>query len=151
MSARDPRAGGADERAEPNRQPGSLPRDGGGPDLWRDQPDAWDRADREWREKWERREEDDPIEPPPADYRPTKASARSVASSYKEGMTEAGPYLTIGLQIAMSMLFFVGVGWALDEWAGTGPWGILVGTVLGFVGVMAFVVRMAKEANTPRR
>ena len=137
----DPRAGGADGEAAGDRQP----------DPWRDEPDAWERADQEWREKWEGHEEDEPFEPPPADYRPTKASARTVASSYGSGMREGGEHLTVGLQIAMSMLFFVGAGWAVDEWAGTSPWGILVGTVLGFVGVIAFVVRLAQEANKPRR
>ena len=72
---------------------------------------------------------------------------RSVADSYETGMREAGPYLTIGLQIALSMLLFVGGGWALDNWAGTSPWGVLVGTVLGFLGVMVLVVRLARTAD----
>ena len=140
MSTDEPQAGGTPPHDDRQRDP------------WHDDPDAWERADQQWREKWEGREaEDDPIEPPPADYQPTKASARTVASSYGSGMREGGQHLTIGLQIAMSMLFFVGAGWAVDEWLGTSPWGILIGTVLGFVGVIAFVVRLAQEANKPRR
>ena len=121
------------------------------PEGWADEPDRWDAADREWRERWEGREGEAPPEPPSADYRPEKASVRSVTSSYERGMREAGPYLTIGLQIAFSMLFFVGVGWALDEWAGTSPWGVLIGTVLGFLGVMGLVIRLAGEGKPPKR
>ncbi|MEM1055080.1 MAG: AtpZ/AtpI family protein [Bacteroidota bacterium] len=123
-------------------------------DAWADAPDAWDEADRRWQRKWERREDSieyAQVEPPSAAYRPQKTTAKSVASSYEDGMREAGPYLTIGLQIALSMLFFVGGGWALDEWAGTSPWGILIGTVLGFLGVMGLVIRLAAEADATKR
>ena len=121
-------------------------------DAWADPPDRWAEDDRAWKEKWTDKAPessgDDDVEPPSAAYRPEKASIKSVADSYEEGMREAGPYLTIGLQIAGSMFLFVGGGWALDEWAGTSPWGILVGTVLGFLGVMALVLRLANDAKT---
>ncbi|MEM6325484.1 MAG: AtpZ/AtpI family protein [Bacteroidota bacterium] len=121
-------------------------------EAWPDEPDAWEASDREWREKWEPREEDeDAVEPPPAHYQPRTTSAKGVASSYEEGMREAGPYLTIGLQIALSMFFFVGAGWALDEFAGTSPWGVLVGAVLGFLGVIGLVIRLAHEADASNR
>ncbi|MEL6615950.1 MAG: AtpZ/AtpI family protein [Bacteroidota bacterium] len=125
-------------------------------DDWPEAPDAWARADREWKEKWTDKapEADDASgdapEPPRAGYTPQKASVRAVADGYEEGMREAGPYITIGLQIAASMLLFVGGGWALDDWAGTSPWGLLVGAVLGFLGVMALVIRLSNEANAKR-
>lgn len=119
-------------------------------DDWPEKPDAWARADREWNEKWSDKAPEasgDQAEPPADDYRSEKASMRSVADSYEEGMREAGPYLTVGLQIAASMLVFVGAGWAVDNWAGTTPWGVLIGTVLGFIGVMALVVRLSNDAR----
>lgn len=123
-----------------------------GSDGWPDESDAWDASDREWRQKWDPSPpEHDKTVPPPPGYRSQKTSIRSVADSYEEGMREAGPYLTIGLQIAFSMLFFVGAGWALDEWAGTSPWGILVGSVLGFTGVIGLVFKLAAQANTPKK
>ena len=119
-------------------------------DAWADDPDAWEESDRAWREKWDGGEDDEPVEPPSDAYQPQKTTAKSVASSYEEGMREAGPYLTVGLQIAFSMLFFVGVGWAVDAWLGTTPWGVLAGTILGFLGVIGLVIRLAAEANAPK-
>ena len=123
------------------------------PDNWQDPPDRWAEADREWKERWTDKtpeasgDPEDRVEPPGAGYEPRRASVRSVADSYEDGMREAGPYLTIGLQIALSMLVFVGAGWAADNWLGTSPWGVLVGTALGFAGVIALVIRLSNEAS----
>lgn len=119
-------------------------------DDWPEKSDPWARADREWKEKWTDKTPEasgDEVDPPSKAYRPEKTSVRTVADSYETGMREAGPYLTIGLQIATSMLVFVAIGWAVDNWVGTSPWGVLLGTVLGFVGVMALVVRLARDGN----
>ncbi len=123
-------------------------------DDWADPPeppDRWAEADREWKERWSDKPPEaasgEDVEPPSEDYRPHKTSVRSVADSYEEGMREAGPYLTVGLQIAASMLLFVAAGWALDNWLGTSPWGILGGTALGFAGVMALIVRLAGDGR----
>lgn len=131
--------------------PSRLGPEAEGGDAWADEPDAWQEADREWNDKWEGKKDEEPLDPPSAAYRPEKTSAKALASSYERGMREAGPYLTIGLQIAFSMLFFVGAGWALDNWADTSPWGILIGTVLGFLGVIGLVIKLAGEANRPKR
>ena len=123
------------------------------PDDWADPPDRWAEEDRAWKEKWTDKAPEasgDELEPPPAGYRPEKASVKSVTGSYEKGMREAGPHLTIGIQIAASMLVFVGIGWALDNWMGTSPWGVLIGTALGFAGVMALIVRLARDADAKR-
>ncbi len=40
-----------------------------------------------------------------------------------------------------------GLGWLLDRFAGTMPWGVIVGTLLGFSAGAFNVVRAAKEMN----
>lgn len=110
------------------------------PDLWA--KDAWDRDD--WKnEDWG---------VPPADAQPAKPSdKRGGIASYRAGMMEAGPHLTLGLQIAGGMLFFVGLGYLIDSRLETSPWGLVCGACFGMIGVFSLVVRMAREADETRK
>ncbi|WP_412060726.1 AtpZ/AtpI family protein [Rubrivirga sp. IMCC45206] len=118
-------------------------------DPWADRPDRFDRADREWREKWTDTpaEDEEAPEAPPADYQNEKVTADRVRDAYGDGMLAAGPHLGFGMQLAAAMVFFVGVGIVADRYFGTTPWGVLIGAALGMVGVFAMVVRLAREAN----
>lgn len=118
-------------------------------------PDSWDAADRAYDRKWSddpqsftesSSAEPNPLSPPPL-YTPTEATPRSVSDAYAGGMAEAGPYIGLGVQIAASMALFAGGGYAVDQWLGTSPWGILVGATLGMIGIMALIVRVAREAD----
>ena len=62
-------------------------------------------------------------------------------------MREAGPYLGMGLQIMFSMAFFIGVGYAVDGWLGSSPWGLIAGSVLGMVAVFALLFKLVGELN----
>lgn len=120
-------------------------------DPWADAPDRFEEADRAWKAKWADPDaEADEVEPPGAGYRKKRVTAGSVNDAYGDGMRAAGPHLGTGLQIGAAMVFFVGLGIGVDRWLGTTPWGVIVGAVLGMVGVMALVLRMAKEADRPR-
>lgn len=121
-------------------------------DPWADAPDRFDKADREWDAKWADRtpQDSDEVAPPRAGYVRKKATPGAIHDAYGDGMREAGNHLGTGMQIAASMLFFVGIGIGVDRWLDTTPWGTLVGAALGMVGIVALVVRMANEANTKR-
>lgn len=123
-------------------------------DPYADRPDRWEESDAAWERKWsdEPPAEDDqePLAPPSDAYRPATPTAGSVTDAYGDGMRAAGPYLGLGLQIAAAMLFFVGLGYLADRMLGTTPWGLLVGAVLGMVGIVALVVRVANEASRRR-
>jgi ATP synthase protein I len=47
---------------------------------------------------------------------------------------EFGPYLTLGLQLALSVVVCFFVGRWLDGWLGTSPWLMIAGLALGIVG-----------------
>lgn len=51
-----------------------------------------------------------------------------------------------GLAIFFSVAAFLGIGWALDSWLGTGPWGIvggiLVGSAAGFIQFIRIMSRV---------
>ena len=127
------------------------PRDAGAPeDDWQEKPDAWAEADRRWEEKWA---DDDVDDPPPATALPRPGPREvppSAAEAYARGMHEAGPYLGLGLQIAGAMALFTGGGYFLDRALGTSPWGIIVGAVVAFVGIIALVVRLGKSEDGRR-
>jgi ATP synthase protein I len=49
-------------------------------------------------------------------------------------------------EFAGGVLFGAAAGWGVDWWLGTEPWGLVVGTLLGFgVGMLA-LVKLAKGA-----
>ncbi len=62
-------------------------------------------------------------------------------------MQEASPYLGLGMQIAMSMVFFVGGGYLLDQWLTMTPWLTIVGACLGMVAIFVQLIRVTKEIN----
>ena len=59
---------------------------------------------------------------------------------------------TIGLAYDLIGLVVAGalVGWLLDRWAGTRPWGLLVATIVALVGGVARVVRNAERIGRRR-
>ena len=118
-------------------------------DDWPEAPDAWKQADKAWETKWsDRQPEDEAADgyaPPSEAYTPDGPSARTLRDSYADGMRAAGPYLGLGAQIGGSMILFVGVGLLVDRSLGTSPWGVIVGAALGMVGIVALVMRVAKD------
>ena len=60
-------------------------------------------------------------------------------SEEQEASRRSGVAYAAGLTIFFSVLSFMGVGWALDRWLGTG-WLMVTGIVLGSaVGILQFV------------
>jgi ATP synthase protein I len=51
--------------------------------------------------------------------------------------------LRIGLELVVAVFVGAGLGWAFDNWLGTGPWGLIVFLLLGFGAGVANVFRMA--------
>lgn len=110
-------------------------------DAWKDD-DAWARDD------WKNADWGEAVTPTVKKRDGPKLGGMA---TYGKGMMEAGPYLTLGLQIAFGMMLFVGIGYAVDQWLNSTPWGMIVGAGLGMVAVFAFIIRMAREANTKER
>ncbi len=59
-----------------------------------------------------------------------KKSDKKVAGAY----SEIGPYASLGIQFAVTILLFLAVGWWLDGRLGTTPLFTLLGTLFGAVG-----------------
>lgn len=74
-----------------------------------------------------------------------RGSEESDAPRWGTALGDAGPYLGLGLQIALTMAFYVGVGVGLDLWLGTLPWLTILGALAGLGTVLYQVVRVAEE------
>jgi len=66
-----------------------------------------------------------------------------------------GPYLTLGIQLALSVVVFFFLGRWLDQKFGTDPWlmiaGLVLGTVGGFIKFLTTAISLGKEADAEAR
>jgi F0F1-type ATP synthase assembly protein I len=76
------------------------------------------------------------------------------AEDYQEAMKESGPYLTLGIQLAISIAAFAGIGYWIDSASGTSPkWlGIFsgAGAVVSLFYFIFTVLRLSKIEETKR-
>ena len=66
-------------------------------------------------------------------------------SSWQSGLRDASPYLSLGMQLGMTMAVFAVGGYFLDRLLGTTPWLILVSSVIGIVCVFVRLIRIANH------
>jgi ATP synthase protein I len=52
-----------------------------------------------------------------------------------------GMALRIGVELVVALIVGVGIGWALDRWLGTRPWGMIVFFFLGIAAGLVNVYR----------
>ena len=79
----------------------------------------------------------------------TPGSKKSPGDSGRTWITEFGPYLTIGMQLAIAVVGFFFLGRWLDDVFETAPWlmiiGLMLGTVGGFISFFRSVTSMVKR------
>lgn len=88
--------------------------------------------------------DDDRPDSAPEDPPPKKSSASSVFGS---SMRDAGPYFGLGIELTISMVFFVIVGYFADDWLGTSPWLLILGIALSIVATGFTLARVVRESN----
>src|SRR5438132_9242467 len=57
--------------------------------------------------------------------------------------------LRIGIELVVAVVVATGLGWAIDRWLGTRPWGIIVLFFLGVAAGMLNVYRAVSGISTP--
>jgi ATP synthase protein I len=57
---------------------------------------------------------------------------------------DMGRYVALG-QVGLEMVVPIGIGLAVDYYAGSGPWGLIVGTIVGFAGGLFHLVHLANK------
>jgi ATP synthase protein I len=64
------------------------------------------------------------------------------ASGYARGFR-------LSIELVAGVLVGAGIGWALDRWLGTSPWGLMVFLMLGFAAGVVNVIRAAGAQPNP--
>lgn len=73
---------------------------------------------------------------------------------WRHNLGDVAPYLSIGVQLAATMVVYVGIGWLIDRWQDTTPVFLIVGSVVGMVAFFVQLIRVSKELSAqskPRR
>ena len=52
----------------------------------------------------------------------------------------------VGLELAGALAGFALIGYWIDRWYGTDPWGLVIGVILGLVGGLYNLVRQSLQA-----
>lgn len=72
-------------------------------------------------------------------------------TGYRKALKEAGPYLTLGLELGLTMIIWSGIGYVLDRLLGTLPWLTLAGVFVGMVSLFIQLIRAAKRSDEAAR
>jgi F0F1-type ATP synthase assembly protein I len=48
-------------------------------------------------------------------------------------------------QVGLEMVGVIVIGLGVDHWAGTGPWGLILGAVVGLAGGLAHLIALSKR------
>ncbi len=67
-------------------------------------------------------------------------------SSFQQSFREAGPYLTLGLELGLTMIIWAVIGYLLDRWLETTPWLTLAGVMVGMASVFVQLIRASKRS-----
>lgn len=69
------------------------------------------------------------------------------SSAYGQAIREAGPYLTLGLELGFTMIIWALIGYLLDQWLDTLPWLTLAGIFVGMISLFVQLARAAKKSG----
>ena len=65
----------------------------------------------------------------------------------KELFRELGKYSALGLEMAISVVLGLAIGYYLDKWLGTSPWLTIVWIALGFAAGVRSLYRSAVQSE----
>lgn len=75
----------------------------------------------------------------------------SPRNSFHDAFREAGPYLTLGLELGLTMIVWSVIGYLLDSWLDTMPWLTMAGVLVGMASLFIQLVRAAKRSHGSER
>jgi ATP synthase protein I len=70
-------------------------------------------------------------------------SIERAARAFQSNVTSAGPVAAASYTLVGGILLLGGIGYAVDRWWGTGPWGLLIGLGLGIVVGFYEIIRVS--------
>jgi F0F1-type ATP synthase assembly protein I len=70
-------------------------------------------------------------------------SIERAARAFQSNVASAGPVAAASYTLVGGILLLGGIGYAVDRWWGTGPWGLLIGLGLGIVVGFYEIIRVS--------
>jgi F0F1-type ATP synthase assembly protein I len=67
------------------------------------------------------------------------------AKSLQENVTRAGPAAAASYTLIGAIILLGGIGYAVDTWQGTAPWGLVIGLLTGVVVGFYELVTMTRQ------
>lgn len=92
---------------------------------------------------------DPKLEIPEVLREPAATTRRYHRSRTPRNTSQTARAFGIASEFIFSTLGGVLLGWLIDRWAGTKPWGTLIGLTLGFVGGMIRVIQQSNRLDGP--
>jgi hypothetical protein len=68
-------------------------------------------------------------------------------SDWTDALRDVMPYLDLGWRLAGAAAFPPLIGYAVDAWLGTLPWGVLVGAAVGLASAVVQLRRLQHELD----
>jgi len=65
--------------------------------------------------------------------KPSSAQGAGSAQSFQDNVRRAGPAASASYTLIGAIVLLGAIGYGVDRWQGTAPWGLLVGLLLGVV------------------
>ncbi|MEX0681335.1 MAG: AtpZ/AtpI family protein [Balneolales bacterium] len=62
-------------------------------------------------------------------------------------LNKYGEYIALGTNIAASMIIPVVIGIYVDKYWNLSPWGVVIGALLGFGGMISIVIKLAAQTG----
>ncbi|HEY7876032.1 MAG TPA: AtpZ/AtpI family protein [Actinomycetota bacterium] len=84
--------------------------------------------------------------PPQGAQAKARRGSGSFGSDAARGMNQASRGHAVAIGFVLVVLLFFGAGRLLDNWAGTEPWGTVVGSIVGWVLGVVVVYYMAQRS-----
>jgi F0F1-type ATP synthase assembly protein I len=76
-----------------------------------------------------------------------KPRPRPDKENWQAGVQASSEFVGVGIQLAGSVLLYVGLGYLVDRWLDTSPVYLLVGACVGMVTFFIQLVRVVKRMN----
>jgi|SRR5690606_33562030 len=93
-----------------------------------------------------------PAEPGDDSPRPDPGPKKKATPAlFGSAMGDVAPYLGLGIEIMIAMVFFVLIGYFADGWLGTSPWLLLLGSALGLFATGATLWRAVRDMDARAR
>jgi len=77
----------------------------------------------------------------------TNADTDADRGAWQQAMGDAGPYVGLGLQMGLTVAFYLLAGLGLDVWLDTGPVFMLIGGGVGLTVMFMVLIRATKDLN----